>query len=174
MASWVVNIILAFVLVKFIIYPGLGLLLGTSLPVVAVVSGSMEHDHLSFDQWWYMNKDWYFDNDISRDDFVGFPFRNGFDKGDIMILFRVNAHNTNIGDVVVYQLNQKSQPIIHRVVKKDNNLLEFKGDNNPTKDHVPVPQDKLVGKAVFTIPFLGWVKIIFVDYLVKPILGGMS
>ncbi len=43
LASWIVNIILAFVLVYFIIYPGLGLLLGTSHPVVAVVSGSMEH-----------------------------------------------------------------------------------------------------------------------------------
>ncbi len=41
--SWVVNVILAFVLVYFVIYPGLGLLLGTSHPVVAVVSGSMEH-----------------------------------------------------------------------------------------------------------------------------------
>ncbi len=41
--SWLVNVVLAFVLVYFVIYPGLGLLLGTAHPVVAVVSGSMEH-----------------------------------------------------------------------------------------------------------------------------------
>ncbi len=41
--SWIVNIVLAFILIKFIVYPGLGLLLGTNYPVVAVVSGSMEH-----------------------------------------------------------------------------------------------------------------------------------
>ena len=41
--SWIVNIILAIVLIKFIIYPGLGLVLGTSYPIVAVVSDSMEH-----------------------------------------------------------------------------------------------------------------------------------
>ncbi|MBN2458055.1 signal peptidase I [Candidatus Woesearchaeota archaeon] len=43
LASWIVNIILAFVLIKFVIYPGLGLAMGTTHPVVAVVSGSMEH-----------------------------------------------------------------------------------------------------------------------------------
>ena len=42
--SWLVNIILAFVLIKYVVYPGLGFLLGTSHPIVAVVSGSMEHD----------------------------------------------------------------------------------------------------------------------------------
>ena len=34
--SWIVNIVLAIVLIKFIIYPGLGLVLGTGFPVVAV------------------------------------------------------------------------------------------------------------------------------------------
>ena len=41
--SWLVNIILAFVLIKFIVYPGLGFILQTTHPVVAVVSESMEH-----------------------------------------------------------------------------------------------------------------------------------
>ena len=41
--SWIVNIILAFVLIKFIVYPGLGFLLGTGFPIVAVISGSMDH-----------------------------------------------------------------------------------------------------------------------------------
>lgn len=43
LSSWIANIIVAFVLVVYIIYPGLGLILNTPLPVVAVVSGSMEH-----------------------------------------------------------------------------------------------------------------------------------
>ncbi len=41
--SWIVNIILAFVIIKFIVYSGLGFMLSTSHPIVAVVSGSMEH-----------------------------------------------------------------------------------------------------------------------------------
>ena len=54
--SWIVNIILAFVLIKFIVYPGLGFLLSTSHPVVAVVSESMEHNKLGFDNWWKLIK----------------------------------------------------------------------------------------------------------------------
>lgn len=42
-ASFIVNIILAFLIVKFLVYPGIGLIVGTNYPVVAVVSGSMEH-----------------------------------------------------------------------------------------------------------------------------------
>ncbi len=41
--SWMVNVVLAFVLIKFIVYPGLGLILSTTHPIVAVVSSSMEH-----------------------------------------------------------------------------------------------------------------------------------
>ncbi|MEA3514214.1 MAG: signal peptidase I [Nanoarchaeota archaeon] len=41
--SWVANAVIAFILIKFIVYPGLGFMLDTSHPIVAVVSGSMEH-----------------------------------------------------------------------------------------------------------------------------------
>ncbi|MGM5483010.1 MAG: signal peptidase I [Nanobdellota archaeon] len=41
--SWLINIALAFLLIKFIVYPGIGFFLGTTHPIVAVVSGSMEH-----------------------------------------------------------------------------------------------------------------------------------
>lgn len=49
--SWIVNIVIAFILVKFVIYPGLGLILQTTYPVVAVVSSSMEHNE-DFEKWW--------------------------------------------------------------------------------------------------------------------------
>ena len=66
--SWIVNIILAFVLIKFIVYPGLGFILSTSHPVVAVVSESMEHN-MEFDEWWEKNKDWYIENGINKEYF---------------------------------------------------------------------------------------------------------
>ena len=50
-ASWIVNVLIAFVVVKFLIYPGLGYILDTPFPIVAVVSGSMEHSS-SLDKWW--------------------------------------------------------------------------------------------------------------------------
>src|SRR3989338_7009491 len=83
--SWIVNIILVFVLIKFIVYPGLGFLLQTSHPVVAVVSESMEHNS-NFDEWWDKSNKWYINNGIKKEEFVNFPLKNGFNKGDIMVL----------------------------------------------------------------------------------------
>lgn len=41
--SWILNVLIAFVLIKFLVYPVIGLTFDTSHPIVAVVSGSMEH-----------------------------------------------------------------------------------------------------------------------------------
>ena len=171
--SWVVNIILAFVLIKFIVYPGLGLILSTSHPVVAVVSSSMEHN-MNFEAWWEENKDWYMENGINEDDFETSSFRNGFNKGDIMVLVGKDAKNIEVGNVIVFR-SSKKDPIIHRVVKKfenDNDIyFQTKGDNNEDSikndalDETNIREDVIIGKAVLRVPFLGYIKIWFVEAL---------
>lgn len=174
--SWIANIALAFVLIKFIVYPGLGFLLQTSHPVVAVVSESMEHNG-NFDHWWDKSDRWYIENGISKENFSNFPLRNGFNKGDIMILKGRKAENVEIGSVIVFW-SAKKDPIIHRVVKKsqDNGKYHFqtKGDNyktnpapikSPFLDETNVSEGQIVGNAIFRIPFLGYVKILFVELL---------
>ena len=171
--SWLVNIILAFVLIKFIVYPGLGFLLATTHPVVAVVSESMEHNN-NFDGWWNRTGNWYTDNNINKEDFEKFSLRSGFNKGDIMVLKGKKPENIKIGDVIVFW-SAKKDPIIHRVVKKwqDSGVYYFqtKGDNNPgslrtaTVDETSISQEQIVGNAIFRIPLLGWIKIIAVKIL---------
>ena len=173
--SWLANIALAFVLIKFIVYPGLGLVLGTSYPVVAVVSESMEHNG-NFDAWWGNAGTWYANNKINKEDFENFPLKNGFDKGDIMILRGKPPQDIKVGDVVVFW-SAKRDPIIHRVVKKwYNNTYYFqtKGDNYKTNpfsikssflDETSVSEQQVAGNAVFRIPLLGYIKIWFVDIL---------
>ena len=158
--SWLVNVVLAFILVKFIIYPGLGLLFGTGYPVVAVVSGSMEHDG-SFDSWWNGQKSFYEDMGIMKEDFKDYKFSNGFNKGDIMVLFK--AKNIKKGDVIVFW-GSASEPIIHRVVKIDN-TYQTKGDHNSGSrgDEMNITEDKILGRAVLRIPYLGWLKLIFMQ-----------
>ena len=177
--SWIINFVLAFILIKFLVYPGLGLLLGTQAPIVAVVSGSMEHDS-NIDDWW--NKASCCDNscndkiiqssiykkvNLTLSDFKEFSFKNGFNKGDIMFL--IGPKNIQIGDTIVYSAGIKHDPIIHRVVgiKIENNKKFFmtKGDHNCgiAEFEKSIPEDKVIGKAVFRVPWLGWVKIIFVN-----------
>jgi len=172
--SWIVNVILAFILIKFIVYPGLGFLLSTSHPVVAVVSGSMEHNGMGFDEWWDENKDWYLDNGIEKEEFREFSLKNGFNKGDIMVLVGKDSEDIETGDIIVFVSNRKD-PIIHRVVKKmqdsGGNYFQTKGDNNEDSirnnnlDETNVGEGQIIGKAVVRIPLLGYIKIWFVEIL---------
>jgi len=166
LASWIVNIVLAFILIKFIVYPGLGFLLSTTHPVVAVVSRSMEHTS-SFDDWWQVNGAFYQENfELNKETFSAFSFRNGFNKGDIMVLLGKDPSEIDVGQVIVYS-SFRPDPIIHRVV----NIWEDNGYHFTTKgDNVPIVQNfeedinenQVVGRAVLRIPLLGWVKITFV------------
>lgn len=174
--SWIVNIILAFLIIKFIAYPVLGLGLGTALPIVAVVSGSMEHDG-NFDTWWNSEccnnggcggqGDIYASYVITKEQFDGFRFSNGFNKGDLMILKR--ASDVSLGDTVVFVAPDPKlkDPIIHRVVGISDSSITTKGDHNCNSAgfEVNLPQDALVGEAIARIPFLGWIKIGFVELI---------
>ena len=177
--SWIVNIILAFVLIKFVVYPVIGLVLVTSHPIVAVVSGSMEHDG-SFDDWWDSTARCggldctqalhYKASNITKEDFREFSYKNGFNKGDIMILKGVKPEKIKVGDILVFK-SIRPDPIIHRVVNvwKENGVFYFqtKGDHNlesySTLDEDSIHQDRVIGKAVLRVPFLGWIKIAAVN-----------
>jgi len=170
--SWIVNIVLAFVLIKFIVYPGLGFILSTSHPVVAVVSESMEHN-MGFDEWWERNNDWYIENGINKGQFEEFTLKNGFNKGDIMFLVGRSAENIEVGNIIVFNSNGKD-PIIHRVVKKmqeDEIYFQTKGDNNRDSiknarlDETNIREDIIIGKATVRVPLLGFIKIWFVEIL---------
>lgn len=174
-ASWLVSIVLAFLLIKFLIYPALGLIFGTQFPVVAVVSNSMEHDQ-SFDAWWSSQEDLYLQFNITKQQFTEFPMRSGFNKGDIIILLGAKPEKLANGQIIVYW-GGKEYPIIHRIVAVGQNrdgtrYFQTKGDHNlgqivnpPYLDEHHVPADQIVGRAVLRVPYLGWVKIWFVELL---------
>jgi len=178
--SWVVNVILAFVLIKFIVYPALGFMLGTSFPIVAVVSGSMEHEQGNFDDWWVQQSccssscqrkevqgQLYESINLSKNQFKSFDYSNGFNTGDIMLLR--NADEVNVGEIIVFWSPTSSDPIIHRVVKKDMETGTYttKGDHNCWIDphETGIEQERVLGKALLRIPLLGYVKLGFVKLI---------
>lgn len=186
--SWLVNVLLAFLIVKFIFYPGLSLIVGSPLPLVAVTSSSMEHrasvdnslpsvcgnvveetGSLDLEEWWSICGSWYEDNtNISLDDFKDFPLRNGFNKGDI--IFLRGPSNLEIGDVIVFE-SGKQYPIIHRIVDINETNIVTKGDNNPglirdaQLDEARVSHDVVIGKTYGRLPYFGYIKIWFTNFL---------
>ena len=193
--SWGVSIILAFLLIKFIVYPGIGFILGTGLPVVAVISPSMEH-HEAFDQWWASDAqcgdsyslfanytrcsqgDWYMHDGITYDQFKKFPMHEGFNMGDIIILKGATYDQIKVGDIIVYQAGV-AYPIIHRVVVKAD-MIQTKGDNNARQiisgqiNEKAVTKEQVIGMAWIRIPYLGYVKIWAVDALNCALFKGCS
>lgn len=175
-ASWTVNVVLAFLIIKFLVYPGLGFVLGTTHPIVAVVSGSMEHDG-SFNDWWTeesccdngvacFNHESIYDNyGISEGQFKDYSFKNGFNKGDLMVL--ASGENAEVGDIIVFVTRSFPEPIIHRVVQTQNGRYSTKGDHNcgSSKFESDIVQDSVIGKAVLRIPYLGWIKLGFVEII---------
>lgn len=221
--AWLVNVVVAFVLIKFVIYPLAGALLGTSLPVVAVVSGSMQHDaqqgimcgeHVEEQtSWWEACGEFYEQRGITQNTFAQYPFSDGFRKGDIMVVRGADPAQVEPGDVLVYQAN-KQYPIIHRVidVREENGAVKYttKGDHNPAPiseyalangnhyyrcyrasggtyvgapcgigepvtaqtpgalailDETNISEQQVIGRAAARIPWLGYVKIWFVELL---------
>ncbi len=199
--SWFVNIVIAFILIKYLVYPGLGLVFGTSHPVVAVVSGSMEHktippcveekndvcikystiyfqicgetfpekQEVDLDFFWDTCGEFYRARNINKLQFEEFPFKNGFNTGDIMVLVGKKPEDINVGDVIVFQGN-RPDPVIHRVIEKNEDgeiTFTTKGDHNSQilKMEQDITEERIIGKAVFRIPFLGYVKIWFVSFL---------
>ncbi len=189
--SWVVNVVLAFVIIKFLVYPVLGFLLFTSNPIVAVVSCSMEHAatdcgrgsgyricgtqfdkraSISFDEYWKTCGRWYEETNISKGAFSAYPFSNGFNKGDLMILKGKKPGELKTGDVIVFRGAEKD-PVIHRVVSIGSGdgkyVFSTKGDNNDDQlsYEKSIPPDRIIGKAVIKLPYLGNVKILFTSII---------
>jgi signal peptidase I len=166
--SWIVDILLVFILVKFILLPAVGLLMGTSVPLVIVESGSMEHQG-NFDTWFSWAGEWYVDNNISKDLVYSWKFNNGMDKGDIIAVKGLKDHNYELGDVIVFKVPEQGTPIIHRIISVETKdgvkIYTTKGDHNNGQlpyEH-QIYDSQVLGKAVARVPKLGWVKLFFVD-----------
>lgn len=187
--SWIVNVVIAFVAIRYMVYPLLGLVLGTSYPIVAVISESMQHNlhnemicgqqfdefKESLDSYWNTCGKWYEERNITKAQFANFKFNQGFNKGDVIILWRANHNNIKLGDILIFQSN-RLQPIIHRVVKisteGDVIYYQTKGDHNSNSitgeyGETAITQNRILGKGLVRIPYLGWIKIVFVQLLAQ-------
>jgi signal peptidase I len=198
--SWVVALVIIFVFVKFVFFPILSLMFGTSLPLAGVESSSMDHQitrddsgflsvcgkyegdksYLDFDGYWDECGDWYEARGIDKGVFRGFSLSNGFNKGDIVVVY--GRFVPKLGDVIIFKPNKESlapRPIVHRIISieeiEGELVMETKGDHNADQltktnnglrtDETSIGEDQIIGKVVFRVPYLGWVKIWFTELI---------
>ena len=171
--GWILSIIFLFIFIKFIFFPVLSFTAGTALPLAIVESCSMYHEgnlFSNFGEWWDNNNNKYIPFTINEKTFNEFPMTNGFNKGDILLIWKAKPEELKEGDIIIFNGNYQ-HPLIHRIVdiKESDGKRTFStlGDNN--QGQIPVEktisEDQLVGKAVFKLtPYLGWVKLIFFEW----------
>ena len=170
--GWIISLVFLFIVVKFIFFPLLSLTTGSSLPLAIVESCSMYHkgDLISdFDSWWERHSKKYLEIGITKEEFKDFTMNNGFNKGDILLITRANEGNLNVGDIIVFEANQRN-PVIHRIIeiKRENGITTYStiGDNNNGQFQFEkgITENKIIGKAKSKIsPYIGWIKLIFYE-----------
>ncbi|EON96373.1 putative microsomal signal peptidase 18 kda subunit protein [Phaeoacremonium minimum UCRPA7] len=99
-----------------------------------------------------------------------------FQRGDLLFLWNRNfLRETEVGEVVVYNVKDKDIPIVHRVVRKfgagDDAKLLTKGDNNSADDtelyargQDYLERKDIIGSVVGYIPFVGYVTIMLSEH----------
>lgn len=89
--------------------------------------------------------------------------------GDLVIMGGSNPRNLNDGDIIAFDMivlslnnpirEKMSIPVLHRIagILAQNGSRYFitKGDNNPTSDEWFVPEEGVLGKAIFVVPYVG-------------------
>jgi len=113
-----------------------------------------------------------------------------FQRGDLLFLWNRNlVRETQVGEIVVYNVKGKDIPIVHRVVRKYGGggeplKLLTKGDNNMAddtelyargQDYLTRSED-IIGSVVGYVPWVGYVTIILSEnpWLKTALLGLMG
>lgn len=77
---------------------------------------------------------------------------------DSMIIVKEQSpEEIAVGDVVTYYGHSKHSRITHRVMAVENNGASFttRGDANDVDDPMPLDGQKVIGKVVYIIPYIG-------------------
>ena len=83
--------------------------------------------------------------------------------GDVVVIAKVPADNIKTGDIIQFRVPE-GVTIMHRVIEvqeteEGSKTFITKGDANDQPDSEPVSPENVVGKAVLTIPKIGWASI---------------
>lgn len=89
-----------------------------------------------------------------------------YKTGALIYVKKIPPEEIKVGDPITFVLNKDLVVATHRVVDIDseNQSFKTKGDANEAVDGAPVHFNNLIGKPVFTIPYLGY----FSNYITNP------
>jgi len=106
-----------------------------------------------------------------------------FYKGDILVLQGVQDGDYEVGDIVVFSVPQRGTPVVHRIMKMNpdgsyvtkgdanNGHIDFRDESgNIIYSEQHVERQDVHGRVLVIVPYLGWVKIGMMQYVLPNIL----
>ncbi len=144
------------ILCGLIFFKSLCVLLNTNTPITWVSSTSMQHDNVELTHYKWLEEQL----NYTREFINSWPYKKGFLKGDMPIIRGMEKYS--IGDVIVFDVQGQDTPIIHRIIKiNEDGSYQTKGDNN--LNQLPyeknISKDQIHGKVIFIIPKLGYLRM---------------
>jgi signal peptidase len=85
--------------------------------------------------------------------------------GGIVVIKPVNPETLKIGDIICFQLSEPTS-ITHRIINITDEGFITKGDANEDPDQWIVKKENVIGKVIFTVPFIG-----YLGYFVRTPIG---
>ena len=85
--------------------------------------------------------------------------------GSVVVIKPVDPETLKVGDIICFQFSEPTS-ITHRIINITNEGFITKGDANEDPDQWIVKKENVIGKAVFTIPFIG-----YIGYFVRTPIG---
>lgn len=95
--------------------------------------------------------------------------------GSLIYVRSVESETIQVGDPITFVMNEDLLVATHRVVEimPDGNFIT-KGDANETADGTAVHPNNVLGKPVFSIPYLGYLSVFLSSKQGKVVLGGIA
>jgi len=85
--------------------------------------------------------------------------------GSVVVIKPVDPETLKIGDIICFQLSEPTS-ITHRIINITDEGFITKGDANEDPDQWIVKKENVIGKAILTIPFIG-----YIGYFVRTPIG---
>ena len=85
--------------------------------------------------------------------------------GSVVVIKPVNPETLKIGDIICFKLSEPTS-ITHRIINVTDQGFITKGDANEDPDQWIVKKENVIGKAILTVPFIG-----YLGYFVRTPIG---
>jgi signal peptidase len=87
--------------------------------------------------------------------------------GGVVVIKAVDTETLKVGDIICFKISESATTTVtHRIINITEDGFMTKGDANEDPDQWIVKKENVIGKAIFTIPYIG-----YLSYFIRTPIG---